>query len=175
MDAHLHAVDADTGELCAEFGEGGVLDVNQWNDVNAVFPLLAPPAAHGGRRHDPDRLVRQGLGRDGDSARQPHGRGRADGRAPVGHGFIPEELIPVTGTANIWSSMSADPELGLVFVPISSPEPNYWGGNRLEGVPLATSITAVDIATGRDRLELSSTRSTTSGTTTRRRRPRWWS
>ena len=63
-------------------------------------------------------------------------------------GFSPLELIPVTGTAKIWSSMSADPELGLVHVPVSLPSPNYWGGNRTDPIPLASSISAIGIETG---------------------------
>ena len=39
MDARLHAVNADTGALCEGFGEGGVLNVDQWNTVNAVVPF----------------------------------------------------------------------------------------------------------------------------------------
>ncbi len=49
MDARLHAVDADTGTPCAGFGNGGVVDVNQWNDVNAVWPLSHGPAKSSGR------------------------------------------------------------------------------------------------------------------------------
>ncbi|MBP1806307.1 pyrroloquinoline quinone-dependent dehydrogenase [Rubellimicrobium aerolatum] len=148
MDAELHAVDADTGQPCEEFGEGGVLNVNQWNDVNDVFPfsLLQPPTVVG------DTIFIGWSGMDWEYAVAPPGNLMAvdarTGELLWDTGFIPPELIPVTGTANIWSSMSADPELGLIYVPISSPEPNYWGGNRLEGVPLATSVTAVDMETG---------------------------
>lgn len=148
MDARIHAVDADTGTLCEEFGEGGVLNVDQWNDVNAVYPfsLLQPPTVVG------DTILFGWSGKDWAAAVTPPGNLMAvdarTGDLLWDTGFIPEELIPVTGTANIWSSMSADPELGLVYVPVSSPEPNYWGGNRLSGVPLATSTTAVDVETG---------------------------
>ncbi len=45
--------------------------------------------------------------------------------------------------------MSADEELGLVFLPISSPSPNFWGGNRTEEAPYATSTTALDVETGK--------------------------
>ena len=60
MDAELHAVDADTGAPCADFGDNGVLNVNQWNETNAVF--LAAAAAHGRWGYDTDRLGGQGLG-----------------------------------------------------------------------------------------------------------------
>jgi quinoprotein glucose dehydrogenase len=148
MDATLHAVDADTGQPCADFGENGVLNVNQWNETNDVFPfsLLQPPTIVG------DRILMGWSGKDWAYTVEPPGNLMAvdvrSGELLWDTGFIPAGLIPKTGTANIWSSMSADADLGLVYVPVSSPSPNYWGGNRLEGVPLATSITAVDIETG---------------------------
>ena len=49
MDATLRAVDADTGTACTDFGQNGVLNVNKWNETNAVFPfsLLQPPTVVG--------------------------------------------------------------------------------------------------------------------------------
>ncbi|EPX87657.1 quinoprotein glucose dehydrogenase [Rubellimicrobium thermophilum DSM 16684] len=148
MDAHLHAVDADTGALCPDFGEGGILDVNRWNRVNARFPfsLLQPPLVVG------DRLYLGWAGKDWEYAVAPPGNLLAldarTGRLEWELSFIPEEMIPQTGTANIWTAMSADPELGLLYAPVSSPSPNYWGGNRTDPIPLATSVTAVDLETG---------------------------
>lgn len=148
MNATLHAVDADTGELCADFGDGGFLDVNRWNTVNDKFPfsLLQPPTVVG------DTLLLGWAGKDWAYAVAPPGNLMAiDARTGALRwdlSFIPEELIPQTGTANIWTSMAVDPGLGLVYVPVSSPSPNYWGGDRAEPIPLATSVTAVDIETG---------------------------
>jgi len=148
MDATLHAVDADTGAPCEDFGQGGVVDVNQWNEVNARFPfsLLQPPTVVG------DTLLVGWAGKDWEYSVAPPGNLLAldarTGELKWELGFIPEDLIPQTGTANIWTSMAADPELGLAYVPVSSPSPNYWGGNRTQDIPLATSVTAVDIETG---------------------------
>lgn len=148
MDAHLHAVDADTGEPCADFADGGILDVNQWNDVNDRFPfsLLQPPTVVG------DTLMLGWAGKDWEYAVAPPGNLLAidarTGELLWETTFIPEELIQQTGTANIWTAMAADPELGMVYVPVSSPSPNYWGGNRLDPIPLSTSVTAVDVETG---------------------------
>ena len=36
-----------------------------------------------------------------------------------------------TGAANVWSVMSVDAERGLVFLPTSSPSPDFYGGERL--------------------------------------------
>ena len=149
MDAALHAVDADTGVLCTDFGDNGVLNVNQWNETNAVFPfsLLQPPTVVG------DTILIGWAGKDWEYTVEPPGNLIAvdarTGKLLWDTGFIPPEMIPVTGTANIWSSMSVDAELGLVYVPVSSPSPNYWGGLRTAPIPLATSITAIDIKTGK--------------------------
>lgn len=148
MDAELHAVDADTGLPCEDFADGGVLNVNQWNDVNDVFPfsLLQPPTVVG------DTLLLGWAGADWEYSVAPPGNLMAinarTGELLWDTGFIPEDDIPRTGTANIWTAMTVDPELGLVYAPVSSPSPNYWGGNRTQPIPLATSTTAVDIETG---------------------------
>jgi hypothetical protein len=34
------------------------------------------------------------------------------------------------GHANVWAPMSSDEEMGLVFLPTSSPSPDFWGGRR---------------------------------------------
>lgn len=148
MDAELHAVDADTGAPCSEFGEGGVLNVNVWNQTNAVFPfsLLQPPLVVG------DVLFLGWAGMDWEYSVAPPGNLLAidarTGELLWDTGFIPPEMVPQTGTANIWTAMTADPDLGLVYAPVSSPSPNYWGGNRLDPMPLATSVSALDIETG---------------------------
>ena len=148
MDATLHAVDADTGELCADFADGGVLNVNRWNDVNDKFPfsLLQPPTVAG------DRLLLGWAGADWEYSVAPPGNLLAidprSGELLWETAFIPEEMIEETGTANIWTAMTVDTDLGLAYVPVSSPSPNYWGGNRTDPIPLATSTTAIDLETG---------------------------
>ena len=62
---------------------------------------------------------------------------------------LPKEVISKTGTANVWASMSIDPERGILYIPVSSPSPNYYGGDRKEKLPLATSVTALDTETGK--------------------------
>lgn len=130
MDAELHAVDADTGLRCTDFGVDGVLNVNQWNTVNDVFPfsLLQPPLVVG------DTLLLGWAGKDWAFSVAPPGNLLAidarSGELLWEASFIPDDLVPRTGTANIWTAMTADAELGLVYAPVSSPSPNYWGGNR---------------------------------------------
>lgn len=149
MDAELHAVDADTGRPCADFGENGVVNINQWNTTNDVWPLsvLQPPTVFG------DQLFVGWSGWDWQYTQDPPGTVFAlDARTGERNwviDFLPEEVRRKSGTANVWTAMSVDEARGILYMPVSSPSPNYWGGNRTEPVPLATSVTAADVGTGR--------------------------
>lgn len=148
MDAQLFAIDADDGQPCADFGEDGVLNVNQWNDTEDRWPLslLQPPTIVG------DHVVIGWAGKDWEWETAPPGTvfsvDAQTGELEWTVQLLPDEVRERTGTANVWTHMSADEELGLVYLPVSSPSPNYWGGNRTEEIPLATSTTAVDVETG---------------------------
>jgi quinoprotein glucose dehydrogenase len=54
-----------------------------------------------------------------------------------------------TGAANAWSVIAADSARDLVFVPTSSPSPDYYGGLRLGDDRYASSIVALRASTGR--------------------------
>ncbi|WP_240043164.1 outer membrane protein assembly factor BamB family protein [Pseudomonas fragi] len=149
MTAQLYAVDADTGKPCAGFGKNGVVDVNQWNKVNAKWPLsqLQPPTVIG------DKLIVGWAGKDWEYEVESPGSlfalNARTGELEWEFKPIPDEEAGKTGTANIWTAMSYDPALGLLYIPVSSPSPNYWGGNRTKPIPLGTSTTALDINTGK--------------------------
>ena len=54
-----------------------------------------------------------------------------------------------TGAGNTWSVISADPSLGLVYLPTGSASPDSYGGMRPGEDRDANSIVALDAATGR--------------------------
>ncbi len=56
--------------------------------------------------------------------------------------------IPVEGHANVWAPMSVDETRGLVFLPTSSPSPDFYGGLRPGDNRYADSVVAIDAATG---------------------------
>ncbi|MGN6229220.1 MAG: pyrroloquinoline quinone-dependent dehydrogenase [Dyella sp.] len=149
MDARLFALDADTGKKCTGFADDGVLDVNRWNTTHDKWPLslLQPPTVVG------DHLILGWAGKDWAYEHAPPGtvwsiNARTGEREWTFEALTPE-MRQHSGTANVWTQMSADPKLGLVYVPVSSPSPNFWGGNRTEDAPLATSTTALDVDTGK--------------------------
>jgi quinoprotein glucose dehydrogenase len=59
------------------------------------------------------------------------------------------ELAQRTGAANAWSALSADPARDLVFVPTSSPAPDYYGALRLGDNRYGNSIVALRLSTGK--------------------------
>jgi quinoprotein glucose dehydrogenase len=54
-----------------------------------------------------------------------------------------------TGSANVWSFISADPENNLVFLPTTSPSADFWGGQRPGDNRWANSLVALDATTGK--------------------------
>lgn len=148
MDAKLHSVDADTGVACAGFGDAGVVDVNQWNDENAKWPLslLQPPTVFD------DFLFVGWAGKDWADAEAPPGTVFAldarTGDLRWTFRTLTETEAGLSGTGNVWASMSVDADRRLLYLPVSSPSPNFFGGARTEPLPLATSVTALDIDTG---------------------------
>lgn len=54
-----------------------------------------------------------------------------------------------TGAANAWAVISADAERDLVFVPTSSPSPDYYGGERIGANVYANSVVALRASTGK--------------------------
>lgn len=53
-----------------------------------------------------------------------------------------------SGNANVWTYLSADEELGIVYLPTGTPTNDYYGGHRLGDNLFAESIVAVDVASG---------------------------
>jgi quinoprotein glucose dehydrogenase len=149
MDAKLHAVDADTGQPCADFGEAGVLDVNAFNTTDARWPLslLQPPTVFG------DTLFLGWAGKDWaeavDSPGAVYALDARTGALKWRFDTLPPEVRAETGTANVWASMSVDPDRRLLYVPVSSPSPNFFQGAVPLDLPVVTSVTALDTDTGR--------------------------
>ena len=56
-----------------------------------------------------------------------------------------------TGNVGVWTEMSADPEAGLVYLPVESPTIDIYGGNRPGDNLYAESLVAVDLKTGKKR------------------------
>ncbi len=153
----LFALDRRTGKLCRGFGKRGF--VNLLEGLGKVdkgtFTETSPPAIVGdtivlggavpdnGKLHNPSGVIRAFDAVTG-SFRWAWDIGRP-GRAELpGPG---EEYA--RGTPNAWAPLSADPALGLVFVPTGNSSPDNFGAGRSpEEEKYSSAVVALDAATG---------------------------
>jgi quinoprotein glucose dehydrogenase len=54
----------------------------------------------------------------------------------------------VAGNTAVWTAMSADEELGYVYLPVETPTNDFYGGHRLGNNLFAESLVCLDAATG---------------------------
>ncbi|HEU4430080.1 MAG TPA: pyrroloquinoline quinone-dependent dehydrogenase, partial [Myxococcota bacterium] len=57
----------------------------------------------------------------------------------------------LTGATNVWSTITADLERGLVFLPVSTPSPDFFGGDRVGDNLYSDSVVALEARTGKKR------------------------
>jgi quinoprotein glucose dehydrogenase len=152
LDARLISLDGATGKPCTTFGTNG--------EVNLAEGAMTTPEWTGGYQVTSaptvvnDTLI---VGSSiADNWKVDTGRGIVRG-VDVRTGKIKwtwdpipwaQKTTPHTGAGNAWSTISADPERDLVFVPTGSPAPDYYGGLRPGDNKWANSVVALKASTG---------------------------
>jgi quinoprotein glucose dehydrogenase len=161
LDARLLAVDATTGEPCADFGDGGTVDLAAGLSpyIRGLLSVTSPPAIVGdvvvvgsaigdnGRFDATPGVVRAFDARSGKPLWSWDPVPRATD-APGGDTWQGSDALK-TGAANVWSIISADPQQGLVFLPTSCPSPDFYGGKRIGNNLFANSLVALEAKTGK--------------------------
>jgi len=160
VDARMIAVDAGTGERCTDFGEEGEVDLRKGMGSHSPnkYYVTSPPLVAG------DRLVVGGLVLDSQNLGLPSGVVRAydaltgefswawDLGRPGDYGEPPEGGEYTPGTPNVWSVMSYDSELGLIYAPTGNAAPDYFGGARRPfDDEWSSAVVALDARTGEPR------------------------
>jgi quinoprotein glucose dehydrogenase len=149
VDARLIALDAATGKLLPGFGENGQVNLRDGLRIPvrhfSDYEETSPPAIVGATI-----VVGSGVADNG-SVDQPSGevRGYDVVTGKLKWTWHPLSADPnAPGGANTWSVIAADPERDLVFLPVSSPSPDYFGGERPGDNLYANSIVALKASTG---------------------------
>jgi quinoprotein glucose dehydrogenase len=70
------------------------------------------------------------------------------GPGEVGHETWENDAWEWTGDISSWAPLSADPDLGLVYVPTNGATQDYYGGFRPGDNLFSTSLIALDVETG---------------------------
>jgi quinoprotein glucose dehydrogenase len=150
VDARLIALDGATGTACDDFGAHGTVDLTRdlFNAPEYVgeYAVTSPPAVVG------DLVIVGSSVADNHRTNAPNGVVRAyDARTGTERwSWDPIARAPgAPGAANAWSVISADPARDLVFVPVGSASPDYYGGLRLGDNRWANSVVALRASSGR--------------------------
>lgn len=69
-------------------------------------------------------------------------------RGEVGYETWLDEGVNFTGNAGVWTTMSGDPDMGVVYLPVESATGDRFGGDRPGDNLFANALVAVDIKTG---------------------------
>ena len=75
--------------------------------------------------------------------------GSVPGPGEVGHETWENDSWKTTGAANVWSLLSADEELGYVYLPFGTPANDYYGGHRPGDNLFGEALVCVDARTGK--------------------------
>jgi quinoprotein glucose dehydrogenase len=164
----LIALDARTGQRVSSFGDNGAVDLKA-DDDQKIEPDLttgeigwqSAPTVSG------DRVLIGSAFREGftpTSYNNNKGSARAydvrTGRKLWEFHTIPKKGEPGyetwlngsaehTGNTGVWTEISADPQLGLAYLPVESPTSDFYGGKRPGNGLYGNSLVAVDLDTGK--------------------------
>ena len=160
-DAHLWSFDAATGRPVGGFGADGKIDLTlgmRREVERRAYTVISPPMIVG------DVVILNSSISDGPRYKlAPPGDIRGfDARTgellwtfetvaqpgQFGNDTWEDDSWTYTGNANAWSIMSADQELGYVYLPIGTPTNDWYGGHRLGDNLFAESLVCLDAATG---------------------------
>ena len=150
IDRRLFALDAATGQLCPGFGAGGVVDTGAGHLSCTATARCRSPRRRWWRAAS-WWSARRSTTTSG-SARSPARSGPTT-PSPASRKWTFDPLAGanppiVAGAANVWAPMSVDEQRGLVFLPTTSPSPDFWGGLRPGDDGNADSVVALKAETG---------------------------
>lgn len=160
VDARLHAISARTGELCSSFGENGVVDLAPYrlamgtgsSGSSEPASVTSPPLVV------KDVVVVGATGGWVEDAMEDHSgvlafdarvgtlrwRFRTSAPSTADSNHSPPHALG----ANVWSLMSADTMLGLIFLPVGGPKQSHLGAARPGTNLFANSVVAIAASDG---------------------------
>lgn len=160
--AYLYAIDAKTGTLIEDFGENGKIDLlatlRRKNNRRNIFSISPAIIANdvlviGAGLNDRPILKEMTPGdvrgfdvRTGELLWTFH---NPPEKGEVGYDTWKDGSAEYTGNSNVWTHMSADEELGYVYLPFGTPTNDFYGGHRKGDGLFAESLVCVESRTGK--------------------------
>ncbi|HEY5220246.1 MAG TPA: pyrroloquinoline quinone-dependent dehydrogenase [Gemmatimonadaceae bacterium] len=157
----LICLDARTGAPVDTFGDHGIVDLSHgliWEIRKLDYTNTSPPVVYrnlvivgsgiGDRlvyHHDPPGDVRAFDARTGKQVWSFHTIPQA---GEFGNDTWGGDSWTFTGHTNVWAPMTLDEQRGLVFLPVSTPSNDLFGGARPGANVFAESLVCLDANTG---------------------------
>ena len=169
---YMHALDAETGQPISYFGMNGVVDLHvglgdypveadigtlKSGDITSSSPpIVVNGVVVVGNSHDrgyypenKENIPGHVRGYDAKTGRMLWRFHVVPRPGESGHDTWENDSWKYTGNVSAWAPLSADSELGLVYVPTDTPTNDYYGGHRHGQNLYGTSLIAIDVKTGK--------------------------
>jgi len=156
----LISIDAKTGKVVNSFGDNGIVDLSQglvWPINKMHYTNTSPPVIYknlvivgngvGDRlvyKNDPPGDVRAFDVRTGKRVWSFHTIPQA---GEFGNETWGKDSWKFTGHTNVWAPFTLDDKRGLVFLPVSTPSNDFYGGNRPGNNLFGETLVCLDAAT----------------------------
>jgi quinoprotein glucose dehydrogenase len=168
-DGYLIAVDAKTGRPAAEFGKDGRVDLmdglprarrGERDYLNAltysiqspplvVRDLVITPASISSLVNRKEQIPGWIRAFDARTGRLRWTFRTVPAKGEFGNDSWGDDSWEYAGKVTVWTMMSADEELGLVYLPTNTTAPDYYGGHRPGNNLFAESLVCLDVTTGK--------------------------
>ena len=165
--AYLYSIDAKTGVPDSNFGEGGRVDLGALlrrplgdrerrsygvtappvvcRDVVAVGSAIVDVRGRPPPEYTPPGDVQAFDARTGEKVWEFH---TIPQEGEYGNETWESEAWKKYGAANVWATMTADEELGYLYLPVSTASHDYYGGERPGDNLFSESVVCLEAATG---------------------------
>ena len=161
----LVALDASTGRPRQAFGHEGVVDLKNHvggvtdTDTAAIGASSPPIVVNGvvvvgaafsfsGAPKSPQALAGNITAYDAASGALRWRFNTIPQPNEEGHDTWLEDSASYTGNTGVWAPMTADPELGYIYLPVEAPTSDYYGGHRPGDNLFGQSLVCLNAATG---------------------------
>ena len=159
--SHLIELDSQTGTPVSTFGDNGVVNLLTglaWNVDPKLYTNTSPPVVYGDLvivgngvadrlafKKDPPGDVRAYDARTGKLVWSFHTVPR---KGEFGSDTWLDGANEYTGHTNVWAPMTLDDARGLVYLPVSTPSNDFYGGRRPGAGLFGESLVCLDAKTG---------------------------
>jgi quinoprotein glucose dehydrogenase len=157
----LICLDAKSGKPVATFGDDGIVDLGRgliWDVNRKHYTNTSPPIVYRDLvivgngvadrlvyRRDPPGDVRAFDARTGKQVWSFHTIPQQD---EFGNDTWGSDSWKFTGHTNVWAPMTLDDRRGLLYLPVSTPSNDFYGGRRPGANLFAESLVCLDAGTG---------------------------